>query len=117
MNLQQKFQQEQFNRKYAECKDGFISYTIYDDRSLYIYEIYVRPEARRKGIGSLLEKELIKKERPSVIYCDVDLTCNKPEEALQGILTAGYKIKEATNRNIILCKKISTTDLMKKTQG
>ena len=104
--MQQQFQQEQFNRKYLEDKDGFISYTIYDDRSIYIYEIYVRPEARRKGAGTKLEEKLIAKEKPTVIYCDVDLQCNNPEAALQGILTADYKITEASNRMIILCKTV-----------
>jgi hypothetical protein len=107
MNLQKQFQAEQFNRKYLEDKDGYISYTTYSDNSLYIFEIYVRPEKRRSRLGTELEERLIKKEKPKVIYCDVDLTCNKPEEALQGILTAGYKINEVTSRNIILCKTIS----------
>jgi hypothetical protein len=104
--LQKKFQQEKYDRKYIENIYGYICYNSYSDGSLYIHELFTVEEKRNSGKGRLLEKALIKQEKPKVIYCDVDLDSNNPEVALLSILHAGYKIDQSTPSRIILKKEI-----------
>ena len=106
MSLQKLYQQEKYDRKYIENIYGYICYTSYPDGSLYINELFITEKKRNDGKGTALEKRLIKEEKPSVIFCDVDLTTDRPEDALQAILSADYKIVEAMAHKIILKKDI-----------
>ena len=106
MNLQQRFQQENYERRYIESDCGYICYNAYPDASIYIHELYVLPEKRALGEGRKLEGQLIQKEKPAVIYCDVDLTSKNPEISLKAILAGGYIIEECLSSKIILKRTI-----------
>lgn len=79
-------------------------YQVYEDRSVYIHELYILDSARKKGLGTKLESYLLKEEKPSVIYCDVDLLSNDPETALIAFLLVGYKVDECQGNKIIMRK-------------
>lgn len=82
-------------------------YNTYPDNSVYIRHLYVKPERRGEGEGKRLEDELIEKEKPRIIYCDIDLTANNPESALAQILyRANYKIESVSPQQIILRKEL-----------
>lgn len=107
--MQKNYQREKYDRKYIENKYGYICYNAYTDNSVFIHELHVEKEYRKKGKGSELEGELIKKEQPEVIYCDIDLTSNSPETALLAVLSVGYKITGSNSRSIICRKEIEWT--------
>lgn len=106
MNLQKKFQEERYDRKYIENLSGYICYQSYDDGSLYVYELFVLPEKRKTSVGTLLEWKLIDKEKPRVIYCDVELKADNPEVALIAFMKRGYKIDQLLGDRIVLRKDI-----------
>lgn len=102
------YQAEKYNRKVIEDEDGFISYNVYDDGSLYIETLFVRAEARNKGKGSELEQRVIEKEKPSLLICDIDLKSSNPEITLvQFIRKAKYKILRVEEDKIVLYKNLS----------
>lgn len=107
MNLLKMYFQEKYGVKVIESNDGFIMYNTYPDDSLYIRHLYVKPEARGKGEGKTLEDRLIEKEKPRIIYCDVDLTANDPETTLARIMyKANYKIESMNTHQIVLRKEL-----------
>ncbi len=98
------FQKEQFGRETIELDEGFITYSCYEDSSLYIHILYVKPEVRSKGVGQKLEQLLINKYAPKEIYCYVDLTSVNPEISMQAILGVGYKLWQSNNEKIVFKK-------------
>lgn len=109
MDLYQEYQQEKYDRRtiyklFAGAKVGFLSYNIYSDKSCYIDTLFIQKGFRGKGYAQELEAEVIKKENPKVIYCEVDLTANNPEEALGKFMHKGYKIDKQLTGKILLKK-------------
>ena len=104
------FYQEKYNSRIIRDDNGYILYNKYEDNSVYIQQLYVRPEFRNEGLGKQLEDELIEKENPSVIFCEVDLESNNPEISLAQIIKkAGYKIDRISNdgMKLVLYKKVN----------
>lgn len=101
------YQKEKYGRETIEHDDGFINYAKYDDGSIYINILYVKKESRNKGKGKELERILIEKERPSLIFCDIDMESVGWELSLIQIVTqAGYKYDSTNGKRIILYKEI-----------
>lgn len=101
------FQEEQFDRQTIELDEGFITYNTYEDNSLYIHILYVKPEYRSKGVGAKLERMLIELHNPNCLYCYVDLTSRDPDISLQAILGVGYNIDSVNPEKIVLKKVIN----------
>ena len=100
---------EKYGAKVISTDEGYILYNAYEDNSVYIRELFVKREARNKGVGKELEDKLIEKENPNFIFCDIDLESNNPEIALvQIIKKAGYKIDHVTpsGKRIVLYKQV-----------
>jgi hypothetical protein len=107
MNLYKKYIKEKYDRDIINGNECFIEYKKYSDGSLYIYTLFVSKEARDNGLGFGLEQILIEKEKPTMIFCDIDLTSNNAELALiQIIKKAKYKIHESHSDKIILVKDL-----------
>ena len=101
------YQKEKYNREVIESVDGFIVYNRHPDNSVYISELYVTKEARNKGEGKRLEEILIKKERPALIFIDIDMESNGWELALiQIVRSANYKYDSTIGNRIILYKEL-----------
>lgn len=99
---------EKYNRKLVESKNGFIDYAIFDDNSMYIYTLFVSKEARCKGEGAALEAHIIKKEKPEVIFCDIDKESNNWELTLAQLTgKGGYSIYRETEDQVVLWKTIT----------
>jgi len=102
------YQKEKYNREVIENDDGFINYVKYDDGSVYINILYVKKESRNKGTGKELERKLIEKEKPTLIFCDIDMESIGWELALIQIVTqAHYKYESTVGKRIVLYKEIS----------
>lgn len=107
MSLYGRFQAELYNRKIIENEFGFILYSKFDDNSVYAHALYVLPEERSKGKGRQLERLLIEREKPSVIFSYIDLTTNNPSLSVKAHLAVGYEIFCANETAITMKKEIS----------
>ena len=106
MNLYKLYQLEKYGRIVKENEHGFISYRLFDDSSLYIETLYIKPESRGSGKAQDLEKLVIQEENPKVIICDIDINSNNCEEPLSKFLHCGYKILKCNSERITLYKKV-----------
>ena len=107
MQLYKLYEAEKYGRKVISDSDGFITYNMYDDGSMYINTLFVKSEARMSGKGKELEDRAIEKEKPDIVICDIDLNANNPEQSLaQIIFKAGYKILRLEENKIVLYRKI-----------
>lgn len=106
MKKYRKYVKEKYNREILETDNGFIEYECFPDGSMYVYILYVDEEARNKGEAKELEKKLIEKEKPTIIFCDVDKDSNGWDIALfQLTKLGGYEIFEETEDVVVLCKE------------
>jgi hypothetical protein len=98
---------EKYNRELIENEYGFIEYEVYEDRSLYIYTLFVTEEGRNNGQGKGFEDIVIEKENPSVIFCDIDKYSNDWVLALVSICKkANYKVFNDMEDKVILYKEL-----------
>lgn len=100
------FQREMYGRETIETEKGFIVFNVYEDKSAYIHQLYVKPEFRKKGSGHELEMEIVKKYKVTKLACYVDCTSDNPEQSLLAILNVGYKITNINGLNIELYKEL-----------
>lgn len=101
------FQKELYNRETYETEQGFVMYNFYEDKSVYIHAVYVKPEFRQKGqVAKFIKDLLINQLGATVATGYVDLTTNNPELALSAWLAVGAKIVEASDKSIVLQKEI-----------
>ena len=101
-----KYLKEKYNRKVLESKHGFITYEMYSDRSCLIDILWVSKEKRGTGEGRKLEKSLIDKEKPKVIFCEVDKYSKEWELALTILVKGGYSIYEEYDHKFVLFRNI-----------
>jgi hypothetical protein len=107
MKLYKKYLEEKYDRKIIEDKDGFIEYKKFSDGSVYIYTLFVSKDSRNHGLGHGLELQMIAKESPTLIFCDIDLNSYGAEIALSQIIKkAKYKIHKTEHDKIILFKEV-----------
>jgi hypothetical protein len=98
---------EKYNRKIIEVENGFIDYEVCEDRSVYIYTLFVTKEGRSKGTGKLLEDMLIKEENPTVLFCDIDKYSNDWVLALVQICKkANYNVYRDLDDKVILMREV-----------
>lgn len=106
-SLYSKYQKELYGRETITHENyGFMTYKVYDDNSIYIHGLYIDPQYRRFNVSGELEKQVIEKHNPTVIYCYVDMTTLHPEQSLGCIMKNGYNIVECDSTKIVLRKEI-----------
>lgn len=96
---------ERENMRFLEREDCFCQYKVRDGE-LYIAHMFVKPEARKSGVGSFLIhslKGIAKHEGCRALTAIVDLSVGDPENTLLGALKVGFKINQAMN-NVLLIK-------------
>lgn len=99
---------EKYNRKLEESDNGFIEYDIFPDGSMYIYTLFVDKESRNKGEGKALETYILEKEKPYVVFCDIDRESNDWEITLAQLTgKGGYEIYHQNKEQIVLWKVIT----------
>lgn len=106
MKLYKEYCKEMYGREVLSEDKGFIVYTSFEDNSLYIHSVYVTEDMRGTNYYRELENKLIQQEKPTSIYCYVDLTTNNPTQSLKAILKAGYEITSSNKESIILKREL-----------
>ncbi len=92
-----------------ETEDGFILYKVQDEH-LYVRDIYVLPEKRKKGVAAEMADELaeiIKKSHGCTIMLgDVEPSNNSATDSIKVLLAYGMSVLEANDDEIIFYKHI-----------
>ena len=103
-----KYRQEREGIEYILEKNGFATYKFLKD-FCYLEDIYVTPDARKKGIAYELSQKvefIAKKEGYTKMLGSVDISAKNPEISLMACFSDGYKILKLDNNIIWLHKEI-----------
>lgn len=98
-----------------EFPDGFISYKIIEDENVcpdkfcFIYDVYIKKNQRRKGIGTHFAKIIEKKaidEKCRYLFSMINLPSKNPEISILAQIKFGFKIKSIENNKIVFQKEL-----------
>ena len=103
MTILERFLREQYNREFIKHEDsGILVYSKYDDGSVYVQIFYVLEDETNKGIGTKMITELIEKENPTMIVCDVDYANKDYIDSIRKFTNYGFNfLKEITNAVVL----------------
>ena len=106
MSLYAEYVKERLGETVLEDDYGFISYHIeFGSKVCVINDLYVRPEYRRKGLGTQLGDQALKAARESgcnIILCYIWPSAIGSTEAMMAILGYGFRLKAVEGPRIIL---------------
>lgn len=100
---------ERTDDEIIELPEGFATYRFINGQQCYLIDIYVAPEYRRQGFGSLLGEmvtTIAKEKGCKELIGTVCTAAKNSDTSLQTFLTYGMKLKSAQNDIIILKKDI-----------
>jgi GNAT superfamily N-acetyltransferase len=99
---------EKANIELIEHDYGFVSYSLLSDH-VYIHDMYIDKDHRRKGIGSDLLKQIeiiAWAKKIKYVLSAVQINSNGLHEALLAQMLKGFKIVGADEKEIKLAKEI-----------
>lgn len=108
MSLWAEYSKERLNQHTIEWENAFISYTI-EGQICVIQELYVRPSARKLGVGSKLARlveDEAKRQGCTNVWLQVDVLANGSTEALAASIAYGFKLLTLEGSRIILTKQL-----------
>ena len=92
----------------TDGKTYFIIYNMYDDGSLFVRLTFISKEARGKRSLTRIEQEVIEKEKPVSIWCEIEKrNKNWDRIAHTYIRRQGYKIADINEERVKLYREIS----------
>lgn len=96
------------NLEVYEEQDGFVLYKIEDD-SLYIRDIYVKPDFRKSGLAAKMADTLA--EYAKTLGCvrmigDVEPSNNNATDSIKVLIAYGMKVAVANDDEILFVKEI-----------
>jgi ribosomal protein S18 acetylase RimI-like enzyme len=97
------------NLEVYETESGFVLYRVQNDDELYVRDVYVAPQFRRKGIASKMVDELSNLAKESgckLLIVDVEPSNNNATESIKLILAYGMRVAEANDDEILFVKEI-----------
>lgn len=86
---------------------GFISYLLADNY-LYIADMYVKPDYRRKGVGQELLNhvtDIAKKDKKKYILAQVDTSTNGFNASIDGMLKNNFEFY-SSNEDVMHFRKV-----------
>lgn len=102
--------EERLGKRVEEFPEGFLVYSYLDGgKQLYIEDIYVIPEARKKGAARLMADTVIQKAKMEVtreVIGSVDLRANGACDSMKVLLAYGMKPYEARGQLVLFGKEI-----------
>ena len=109
MSFYADYLRERTNDEIIETEDGFATYRFIDPQTVYIVDIYVRPEARLRGVASDISDmvvDLAKKRGCSRLIGSVVPSAKGSTASLKALLGYGFKLDSSTNDFIVFSKEI-----------
>jgi hypothetical protein len=96
VKLYAEYIKEKYNREIIYDDFGYISYNKLDNDTIFVHTLFVTAEKRREGKGQEYERLLIRKEKPSMILCNIDTGAEGSREAFLALVNGGgYSLLEA----------------------
>jgi GNAT superfamily N-acetyltransferase len=100
---------ERTDRQIIETEYGFATYAFTDHNTVYIEDIYVIPEYRKRGLASEFANEiaeLAKNKGCTKMIGTVVPTTKTATDSLKTLLAYGMKIQSCSNNFIVMEKGI-----------
>ena len=85
--------------------EGFFVWSVINEHAVFIHDVFVKPEHRRKGLLAKWTAHLMSKVPESVkfLFAEVDTKDKCPELSLSALLSYGLKIQEIKDNRYIVC--------------
>lgn len=100
---------ERLNDEIIETAFGFATYRYIDDNTVYIVDIYIRPEHRNSKCASLLANDIVKTSKLrgcTKLLGTVTPSAKNSTISLKVLLGYGMSLKSCSNDIIIFEKEI-----------
>lgn len=107
MSLYADYLNERTDIKIIEGSDGFATYRYLNDRQVYIIDIYVPPDIRKKGAAAGMADEICEEARArgcTELIGSVDITAKTAKVSLAVLFAYGMDLVSCNNNGIILRK-------------
>lgn len=107
MSLYAEYLQERTNDGILETDQGFATFRFVDKESVYIVDLYVRPDCREKKIATQLADIIVndaKQRGCKILYGTVNLLTKGADRSLKVLQGYGMRLHSAEN-NVIVMKK------------
>jgi GNAT superfamily N-acetyltransferase len=107
MSLYSEYLLERTNDHIIEADQGFVTYRYLNEKQVYIIDIYVKPEFRRKRCGSALADKVVEeaKTKSCTELIGTIIPGLKGSDASLKALQAYGMALHSANNNIIILKK------------
>ena len=109
MDLYRDYLLERENVELIYDEDSFVTYKLYDDY-MYVIDIYVKPESRRRGksfdIGRMMDDKAISLGYDKIMG-SVCMSTNGWKISLEGLIKFGYSVDSVKNDMIYLLKDLN----------
>ena len=109
MSLYGDYLKERTNDQIYETEKGFATYRFIDDKTVYIIDIYVKPEDRKSGIASNISDYIVglaKIRGCTKLLGTVVPSTKGCTNSLKALLAYGFELDSASQDIIILKKDI-----------
>ena len=90
MNLWKLYIKEREGADILCDEHSFLTYTIMDDREVFILDVFVEPGYRKEGLIKKHWNELMEKTNPSRVYTTTDITALNWEPSHKFVLSFGF---------------------------
>lgn len=111
IEIYERYVEERKNARIIKNENGFIEFAfqkdVHNESCCFINELYILPEARKKGCGAQLEDEVIYRAQERGIkrlYTSIDPRAQGSQDILEVLLKRGYKLYSA-GMNVVYFKK------------
>lgn len=109
MSLYAEYLKSRTEDQILEADHGFATYRFLDDGSVYILDIYVRPEFRKTGLARGLAdqiKEIARLKGCLKMVGSVVPSAKGSTESLSVLIAYGMRLDSSTNNFILFSKEI-----------
>lgn len=109
MSLYAEYLRERTKDEILETEQGFATYRFTDEKTVYIIDIYVRPDFRKCGVGSDFSDSIMRlaKERGCTkMIGSVVPSMRNSTDSIKVLLAHGMKLDSSTNDFILFSREI-----------
>lgn len=109
MSLYGEYIQERLGDEIVETEQGFATYRYTDEKTVYVIDVYVRPDFRKHGVAADIVDSIMKraKERGCTkMIGSVVPSAKGSTESLKALLAYGLRLDSSASDFLILGKEI-----------
>jgi GNAT superfamily N-acetyltransferase len=107
-SLYAEYFEERVGGKVFENEAGFVAFKVTGEE-VFLHEVYVRPEHRKLGLGSLILDriaEVAKADGAKVMTCSISPAARGSSAAMASALAYGFKLHSTGAHEVFLAKEI-----------